>query len=218
MSTADNKLSSKDATTFKKLVKCYEEKQYKNGLRHAKQILSNSKCSPIHAESLAYKGMCLSVIGRAEEALESVKAAVKTDLKCSLAWRAYALVLRESKKYEESVKCFKNSMKIERNNLDNLRDLSVLQIHLRDLEGWKESRHAIYQIKPTQRNLVAVAMSYHLTGDFDTALNMLDNLNKSKENVNKELVGELMKKMFNKKEAYDYENSELILYHNMVIR
>ena len=218
MNTTDSKIPAKDATAFKKLGKCYEEKQYKNGLRFAKQLLSSTKCSSLHAETLAYKGMCLSCTGRHEDALSSVKAAVKMDLKCGLAWRAYGLVLRDQKKYEESIKCFRNALKIEKDNLDNWRDLSVMQIHLRDLEGWGESRLAISQIKPTQRHLAGLAVSYHMMGDFTMALSVLENLSRSQENVNRELVGELMKKMFNKKETYNYENSELVLYQNMVIR
>ena len=65
--SADNMMSSKDVNTFKKLAKCYENKQFRNGLRFAKLILANSKCVN-HAETNAYKGMCLSGIGRNEEA------------------------------------------------------------------------------------------------------------------------------------------------------
>ena len=36
--------------------------------------------------------------------------------------------------------------------------------------------------------------------------------------VNREVVGQFMKQMFNKKVNYDYEHSELLLYQNMVIR
>ena len=216
--SSEKKLSSKDAAIFKRLVKCYDEKQYKNGLRVAKQMLSNSK-SGKHSETIAYKALCLNGLGRNDEALEEVKSAIKYDLKCAIAWRAYGLVVRSQRKYEESVKCFRNALKIEKDNLDNWRDLSVLQIQLRDLEGLKESRQIICQLKPTQRaSWAGLAMSYHLTGDFDMALNLLENFLKSRQDVNRELVGEFMKKMFNKKLNYDYEHSELLLYQNMVIR
>ena len=217
MNSSENKLSSKDAANFKRLVKCHEEKQYKNGLRLAKQILANSKCAK-HAETIAYRGMCLNGLGRQDEALEAVKTAIKCDLKCSLAWRAYGLVVRSERKYEEAVKCFRNALKIDKEDLDSWRDLSVLQIQMRDLDGLKESRQEICKLKPQRASWAGLAMSYHLTGDFDTALAILDGFRRNQSNVNREVVGQFMKQMFNKKVNYDYEHSELLLYQNMVIR
>ena len=54
------------------LQKCYEQKQYKNGLKFAKQILSNPKFSE-HGETLAMKGLTLNCLGRKEEAYEFVR-------------------------------------------------------------------------------------------------------------------------------------------------
>ena len=38
-------LPSKELGLFKKILKCYEQKQYRNGIKFAKQILSNPKFS-----------------------------------------------------------------------------------------------------------------------------------------------------------------------------
>lgn len=38
-------LPSKELGLFKKILKCYELKQYRNGIKFAKQILSNPKFS-----------------------------------------------------------------------------------------------------------------------------------------------------------------------------
>ena len=128
------------------------------------------------------------------------------------------MTVRSERKYEEAVKCLKNALKLSRDDLDCWRDLSVLQIHMRDLEGFKESRQAICQLKPTQRSSwVSLALSYHLTGDFSTALDMLQTFTSSQP-ANRELVGQFMKKMFRNKINYDYEQSELLLYQNMIIR
>jgi peptide alpha-N-acetyltransferase len=40
-----DKLPQKEAGLFKKIVRSYECKQYKNGLKFAKQVLSNPKCA-----------------------------------------------------------------------------------------------------------------------------------------------------------------------------
>ena len=38
-------LPNKELNLFKKILKCYEQKQYRNGIKFAKQILSNPKFS-----------------------------------------------------------------------------------------------------------------------------------------------------------------------------
>ena len=70
--TTEGKLANKEAGMFKRLTKCYEEKQFKSGLRLAKQILGNSKTCK-HVETLSYKALCLTGLGRTEEALEVVR-------------------------------------------------------------------------------------------------------------------------------------------------
>ena len=52
--------------------KCYEQKQYKNGLKFAKQILSNPKYQE-HGETLAMKGLTLNCLGRKDEAYDFVR-------------------------------------------------------------------------------------------------------------------------------------------------
>ena len=213
-------MAGKEAGMLRRLTKCYEDKQFKSGLRLAKQILSHSGTGG-QAETvcLSYKALCLTGLGRTEEALEVARAAIKRDVRSPQAWRAYALTVRAQRKYDEAVKSFKNALKLNKEDLDCWRDLSVLQIHMRDLEGFKESRQAICQLKPTQRtSWVSLALSYHLTGHFDTALDMLQTFRSSQDHVNRDLVGEVMKKMFKKKINSDYEHSELLLYQNMVIR
>ena len=81
------------------------------------------------------------------------------------------------------------------------------------------SSSAICELRPSQRtSWVSLALSYHLTGEFNIALDILGTFRDSQSHVNRELVGEFMKKMFKKKGSYDYEHSEFLLYQNMVIR
>jgi peptide alpha-N-acetyltransferase len=55
--------------------KCYEYKQYKNGLKFAKQILSNPKYQE-HGETLAMKGLTLNCLGKKEEAYDLVRTGI----------------------------------------------------------------------------------------------------------------------------------------------
>jgi len=194
-------LPPKENALFKRILKCYEQKQYKNGLKFAKQILSNPKFSE-HGETQAMKGLILNCLGRKEEAYDHVRRGLTNDLKSHVCWHVYGLLQRSDKKYSEAIKCYRNALKWDKDNIQILRDLSLLQIQMRDLEGYKETRHQLFQLRPTQRaSWIGFAMSYHLMEDFEMALKILEEFRKTQ-----------------KKPTYDYEYSELLLYQNMVIR
>ena len=80
--------------------------------------------------------------------------------------------------------------------------MSLLQIQIRDLEGYRDTRYQLFQLRPTQRaSWIGYAMSFHLLNDYETALNILEEFSKTQQN-----------------KKYDYETSEFLLYENMVIR
>lgn len=116
--------------------RCYEHKQYKNGLKFAKQILSNPKFSE-HGETLAMKGLTLNCLGRKEEAYDHVRRGLRNDLQSHVCWHVYGLLQRSDKKYDEAIKCYRNALKWDKDNIQILRDLSLLQIQMRDLDGYK---------------------------------------------------------------------------------
>jgi len=194
-------LPPKENALFKRILKCYEQKQYKNGLKFAKQILTNPKFSE-HGETQAMKGLILNCLGRKEEAHEFVKKGLRNDLQSHVCWHVFGLLKRSDKEYTEAIKCYRNALKWDSDNIQILRDLSLLQIQMRDLEGYKETRHQLFQLRPTQRaSWIGFAMSYHLLEDFEMALKILEEFRKTQ-----------------KKPGYDYEYSELLMYQNMVIR
>jgi len=212
-----DQLPTKEQNVFKRMQKCYEQKQFKQGLKLAKQILSNAKCSE-HADTLAAKGLLLLGLGKYADAEESIRRGLKNDLRSFTCWHGLAQLLKEQKKYHESIKCLRNCLRLEPGNLDILRNLSVLSIHVRDLEGYRDVRQQLFQQKPTQRaSWGGLALSYHLLGDYELSLKILDEYKKSQNQVNREVVGEIMKSMFNKKSEYDLEHSEIIKYHIKVL-
>jgi len=194
-------LPPKENALFKRILKCYEQKQYKNGLKFAKQILSNPKFTE-HGETLAMKGLTLNCLGRKDEAYDYVRRGLRNDLRSHVCWHVYGLLQRSDKKYDEAIKCYRNALKWDKDNIQILRDLSLLQIQMRDLDGYKETRYQLFQLRPTQRaSWIGFAMSYHLLDDFDMALKILEEFRKTQQ-----------------KTAYDYEHSELLMYQNMVLR
>ncbi|CAK9804652.1 N-alpha-acetyltransferase 15, NatA auxiliary subunit [Anthophora plagiata] len=197
---SSNPLPPKENALFKRILRCYEHKQYKNGIKFAKQILSNPKFSE-HGETLAMKGLTLNCLGRKEEAYDHVRRGLRNDLQSHVCWHVYGLLQRSDKKYDEAIKCYRNALKWDKDNIQILRDLSLLQIQMRDLEGYKDTRYQLFMLRPTQRaSWIGFAISYHLLKDYEMALKILDTFR------NSPMI------------CYDYEHSELLLYQNMVIQ
>ena len=66
-------------------------------------------------------------------------------------WHVYGLLQRSDKKYDEAIKCYRNALKWDKDNLQILRDLSLLQIQMRDLEGYRVRITSQRLIKKTFR-------------------------------------------------------------------
>ncbi|XP_075865529.1 N-alpha-acetyltransferase 16, NatA auxiliary subunit isoform X4 [Microcebus murinus] len=196
-------LPPKESNLFKRILKCYEQKQYKNGLKFCKMILSNPKFAE-HGETLAMKGLTLNCLGKKEEAYEFVRKGLRNDVKSHVCWHVYGLLQRSDKKYDEAIKCYRNALKLDKDNLQILRDLSLLQIQMRDLEGYRETRYQLLQLRPTQRaSWIGYAIAYHLLKDYDMALKLLEEFRQTQQIPTNKI---------------DYEYSELILYQNQVMR
>uniref|UniRef100_A0A915K8L6 N-alpha-acetyltransferase 16, NatA auxiliary subunit n=1 Tax=Romanomermis culicivorax TaxID=13658 RepID=A0A915K8L6_ROMCU len=233
--------------------KCYERKEYKSGLKFAKQILSNPKCvehggkmfeviycfrtyiSNVIEETLAMKGLILNCMGKKDEAYDYVKRGLKNDVRSHVCWHVYGLLQRSDKKYDEAIKAYRNALKIDKHcliktrvlqeNLQILRDLSLLQLQMRDLDGYKvcytflqflnsefyrllkQTRYLLFSLRPVQRaSWITFAMANHLLRNYDTALKLVDEYRLQQQVRSKPA------------KALDYEHSELLLYHVMIYR
>ncbi|GAB5566371.1 N-alpha-acetyltransferase 16 [Prionailurus iriomotensis] len=171
-------LPPKESNLFKRILKCYEQKQYKNGLKFCKMILSNPKFAE-HGETLAMKGLTLNCLGKKEEAYEFVRKGLRNDVK------SHCLPQNEEKGH---VGMFMDSCNIQ----------------MRDLEGYRETRYQLLQLRPTQRaSWIGYAIAYHLLKDYDMALKLLEEFRQTQQVPPNKI---------------DYEYSELILYQNQVMR
>uniref|UniRef100_A0A4W3JXP8 N-alpha-acetyltransferase 15, NatA auxiliary subunit a n=1 Tax=Callorhinchus milii TaxID=7868 RepID=A0A4W3JXP8_CALMI len=121
-----------------------------------------------------------------------------------MSWHVYGLLQRSDKKYDEAIKCYRNALKWDKDNLQILRDLSLLQIQMRDLEGYRETRYQLLQLRPAQRaSWIGYAIAYHLLEDYDMASKILEEFRKTQQAS---------------PDKIDYEYSELLLYQNQVLR
>lgn len=193
-------LSSKENSLFRQVIRNYEEKQYKRGLKAAEQIL---KKTPKHGDTLAMKALIINSMGRTDEAFALAKEALTADMKSHICWHVYGLLYRHQKNFEEAIKAYKFALKLEPGSPQIQRDLAYLQIQMRDFQGYVQSRTAMLQAKSQLRqNWTALAVAHHLAGDLAQAEKVLTTYEESLKSPPSHT---------------DYENSEALLYKNSII-
>ena len=211
-------LGSKESSLFRQVVKNYESKQHKKGskaalanlyacllihctgLKAADQILRKS---PNHGDTQAMKALILNAMSQSDDAFNLAKTALKNDMKSHVCWHVYGLLWRSQYNYEEAAKAYKFALKLEPDSPQILRDLSLLQVQLRDYQGYIESRRTMLQKRQVVRqNWTALAVAHHLAGEMKAAENVLS------------LYEGTLKQAPPKT---DIEHSEAVLYKNTVI-
>ncbi|KAI1436137.1 tetratricopeptide [Xylaria sp. CBS 124048] len=193
-------LSAKESALFRQVIRNYEEKHYKRGLKAAEQIL---KKHPKHGDTMAMKALIINSTGKTDEAFALAKEALTADMKSHICWHVYGLLYRHQKNFEEAIKAYKYALKIEPGSPQIQRDLALLQIQMRDYQGYIQSRTAMLQAKSQFRqNWTALAIAHHLAGDLAQAEKVLTTYEESLKAP---------------ASPTDYENSEAVLYKNSII-
>lgn len=102
------------------------------------------------------------------------------------------------------MKCYTHALRYDKDNLQIIRDFSMLQMQMRNYEGLVETRQQLLRLKPSNRmNWVGLAMAYHLLNKHETALNVMASYD---ESLGEALPGTM-----------DYEASEILLYRNLIM-
>lgn len=193
-------LSTREGNLFRQVVRNYEDKQYKRGLKAAEQIL---KKHPKHGDTMAMKALILNAQGKTEEAFALGKEALTVDMKSHICWHVYGLLYRTNKNFEEAIKAYKFALKLEPESSQIQRDLAILQVQMRDYQGYVQSRLAMLQARPQLRqNWTALAVAHHLAGNLQDAENILSTYEDT---------------LKVQPPKTDFENSEAVMYKNMII-
>ncbi|RMZ87152.1 hypothetical protein DV736_g5620, partial [Chaetothyriales sp. CBS 134916] len=193
-------ISHKDGSLFRQVVRHFENKQYKKGLKAAEQILRKN---PNHADTQAMKALIIGTQGHSQDAFALAKTALNNNMKSHVCWHVYGLLYRSEKKFEESIKAYKFALRLEPESVPIQRDLAHLQIQMRDYEGYISSRKNMLQQKPGFRqNWTALAIANHLAGNYETAENVLTTYEDT---------------LKSKPSRADMEHWEAVLYKNSII-
>ncbi|KAJ6782619.1 hypothetical protein PWT90_00172 [Aphanocladium album] len=193
-------LAAKEAAQFRQVIRSYEDKQYKRGLKTADLIL---KKVPKHGETMAMKALILNGQGKMEEAFALGKEALTADMKSHICWHVYGILYRANKNFEEAAKAYKFALKLEPTSAQIQRDLAVLQVQMRDYQGYIQSRSAMLQARPQVRqSWTALAIAHHLAGNLSEAENVITTFEDT---------------LKTKPTRYDLEHSEAVMYKNSII-
>lgn len=120
-------------------------------------------------------------------------------------WHVYGLLHRADRNYLEAIKAYKQALRMDADNLQILRDLSLLQIQMRDLHGFVKTRNAILTLKPNaQLHWLSFSVAKHLVNDVAGALQVID-IYLSTLTEGSELL------------ERNYEPSELQLYKSLLL-
>lgn len=123
-------------------------------------------------------------------------------LKSEICWHIYGIINRNMRNYAEAVKCYQSALRIDPDNGQILKDMSLLQVQIRDIDGLFDTRLKLLQNVPKQpTNWIAFAVANHLKEDYKETLNVLSSFWK--------VVGE--------NELKPYDKSELYLYEAMIM-
>ncbi|MCJ1266524.1 hypothetical protein MMC22_006409 [Lobaria immixta] len=191
---------SKERSLFTQVVKNYENKQYKKGIKAADQILRRA---PDHGDTQAMKALIINSQGHSEEAFALAKVALTNDTKSHICWHVYGLLYRSVKNFEEAIKAYRNALKLEPDSQQIQRDLALLQMQMRDYHGYVQSRRAILQARTSVRqNWTALAVAQHLAGDLVDAERTLTTYEDTLKSPPPKT---------------DIEHSESVLYKNTII-
>lgn len=173
---------------------------FRTGIKTAEQIL---KKNPNHGDTLAMKALIMSNMGQQEEAFVLAKEALKNDMKSHICWHVYGLLYRADKNYEEAIKAYRFALRIEPDSQPIQRDLALLQMQMRDYQGYIQSRKAMLQARPGFRqNWTALAIAHHLSGDLEEAEKVLNTYEETLKIP---------------PPTSDMEHSEAVLYKNVIM-
>ncbi|KAJ2828897.1 hypothetical protein GGI24_002278 [Coemansia furcata] len=147
---------------------------------------------------------------RKEEGYEYIKRGIEISPDSSICWHVFGIVNRSDLKYEEAIKCYEKAAKVDTENALILRDLSQLQIHLRQYEKLVETRTKLVRLNPTLAAFwLGLAVAHQMLGRYDLALKTIisheDNLKHDTSMLKNEVSEILMYKNWLMELKGDYQ-------------
>ncbi|EGV63311.1 hypothetical protein CANTEDRAFT_106172 [Yamadazyma tenuis ATCC 10573] len=194
-------LGNKEDTNFNEALKLYDSKQYKKAL---KLVDANLKKNSSHAASLTLKGCINYYIGNKPEAESYIVKGLTKGENNYIVNHLAGIYYRAVENYTDAAKWLKAAIDNGSPNKQILRDLSNLQVHIRDYKSLVSSRQGYLEFQPGYRaNWTGTAIALHLNKNYKGAISTLTKI----ESIIKEHL----------QDQDMYEQSECLLYKNDII-
>ena len=159
---------------FQKALKEFDAKNYKKVEKLCDKMISKN---PKDAEALALKGLNYFYLKKIDNAEQTLKEALKANIKSSIAWHFYADFHKIKGDFTKAMQSYNRALNYSQNNYTVIRDLSHLQLHLGQYESFVESSRLAVYIKPSMMvNWVSLAFGFVLLKDYESALSTLNSV------------------------------------------
>jgi len=125
------------------------------------------------------KALIFDVTGRHPESVDLARRALRNDLKSHVCWHIFGMIMRSDRKYDEALKALKQALSLSPENPQILRDLALIQVHIRDFKGYQGTRYNILRSKLGNRQAwMGFIVAAYLAKDYETALKALSEVKK----------------------------------------
>jgi peptide alpha-N-acetyltransferase len=179
---------------FQMALKEFDAKRYEKVEKLCDRMISKN---PKDDQALALKGLNYYFLQKPELGEQILKQALKANFKSPVAWHFYAIFHKEKGNYSQAMKSYNKALNFAPTNFNIIRDLSYMQLYLRQLDSFVQTCKLGVENKPGMLiNWVTLAFSYSLVKDYKSALAALNSVEKlGKETLKKNDIHEL--KLFN---------------------
>ncbi|EFA80784.1 tetratricopeptide-like helical domain-containing protein [Heterostelium album PN500] len=213
--TTVDELSKKDRNALTSVSKLYDEKKYKKALKEANDFL---KLHPNNIDCQCFKTLIIYKLNKKEEAHDLAKSILRANLSSFTAWHTLGFLHRQDKNYAEALKCFRNASKHNKESVQILKDLSLVQIYQRDHIGLKDTYTTLLHLQPTNKgNWIGLILTNHLLGNLTKACSILTDffdVLDQKENVGLKFTELQLYKCMILEEMGEYDQALSILKDN----
>jgi len=177
--SASATLPSKEAGQIRQALRQAEAKQFTKALKIIDKVLE--KC-PDDGETLALKAAMLNTVGRLEEARGIAKKGLMKNLKSPLCWHSLSMIYNADRNYSEAYKASQKANDLGEDNPTIKRNLSLLQLQMRDYSAFRNSRQVILTNNPTVFvNWVSFIVGEYLCNNLEKACQVIDSFLRSME-------------------------------------
>ena len=175
---------------FQIALKEFDSKRYEKVEKLCNKMLLKN---PKNDQALALKGLNYFFLQKKNLGEQTLKEALKANFKSPVAWHFYAIFQKESGNYSQAMKSYNKALNFAPTNFNIIRDLSYMQLYLRELDSFVETCRLGVENKPGMLlNWVTLSFGYVLVKNYRNALIALESTEKlGKETLKKKEIHEI---------------------------